>query len=208
MRSFNQSKRRRFQRERAINAFERAFSEVDSAAHSRIQAAGAAAATNLGGEYSPAAGTVGPTEIGAAVAAAPCDSVLFGTTPRGSSSNLGDGECSPSATGTGLSEFGATIAAASRDCAAATAPSRDRTIAAAASQDSAVVAASLRDRDVTAATLRDIAVVAADVGAPATRAAADRLQPSATVGWMSVDENTGKFLFYFFDKKSQKITTI
>ena len=87
---------------------------------------------NLGGECNPASCTVGLTEIGAAVAAAPCDSVLFGTTPRGSSSNLGDGECSPSATGTGLSEFDATIAAASHDCAAATAPSRDHAIAAAA----------------------------------------------------------------------------
>ena len=73
MRSFNQSKCRRFQRERAINAFERAFSEVDSAAHSRIQAAGAAAATNLGGEYSSSSGTVGLTEISAAVAVVPCD---------------------------------------------------------------------------------------------------------------------------------------
>ena len=204
MRSFNQSKRRRFQRERAINAFERAFSEVDSAAHSRMQAAGAAAATNFGGECSPASGSVGLTEIGAAVAAAPCDSVLFGMTPRDTSSNSGEGECSPSASGTGLSEFGAAIAAASRDSTAATAPSRDRAIAAAASQDSDVVAASLHDRDVTAAALHDSAVVAADVGAPATRAAADRLQPSATVGWRSMDDNTGKFFIQFLLTKNHR----
>mgnify|MGYP006162648989 CR=1 FL=1 len=203
MRSFNQSKRRRFQHERAINAFERAFSEVDSAAHSRIQAAGAAAATNLGGECSPASGSVGLTEIGAAVAAAPCDSVLFGMTPRDSSSNLGEGECSPSATGTGLSEFGAAIAAASHDSAAVTAPSCDSAIAAAASQDSAVVAATLHDRAVATAALRDSAVVA-DVGAPATRAAADRLQPSATVGWMSMDDNTGKFFIQFLLTKNHR----
>ncbi len=61
MRSFNQSKRCRLQRERAINAFERAFSK----------AAGTAAAMNLGGECNPASCTVGLTEIGAAVAAAP-----------------------------------------------------------------------------------------------------------------------------------------
>ena len=109
MRSFDQSKRCCFQHERAINAFEWAFSE----------AAGAAAAMNLGGECNPASCTVGLTEIGAAVAAAPrgecnpasCtvglteigaavmaaphDSVVFGTTPRDSSSNLGDGECPP-----------------------------------------------------------------------------------------------------------------
>ena len=92
----------------------------------------------------------------------------------------------------------------SHDSAAVTAPSHDRAIAAAASQDSAVVAASLRDRDVTAATLRDIAVVAADVGAPATRAAADRLQPSATVGWMSMDDNTGKFFIQFLLTKNHR----
>ena len=109
----------------------------------------------------------------------------------------------PSATGTGLSEFGAAIAAASHDSAAVTAPSRDSAIAAAASQDSAVVAATLHDRAVATAALRDSAVVA-DVGAPATRAAADRLQPSTTVGWMSVDDSTGEFFSQFLLTKNHK----
>ena len=49
-------------------------------------------------------------------------------------------------------------------------------MAAVASQDSAMVAAALRDRVVAATALRDSGVVAIDVGAPATRAAADRLR--------------------------------
>ena len=51
-----------------------------------------------------------------------------------------------------------------------------------------MVASALHDRAVAAAVLHDSSVVAEDVGAPATRAAADRLQPSTTVGgcqWMT-----------------------
>ena len=102
MRSFNQRKRHR-SCDRAINAFDRAFCEVNSAAHrsnSSNQAA-VAAATNLGGECNPASGTEGQSEIGAVVAAAPRDTVGFGTALTDSSSDLGGGECAPSATGTG-----------------------------------------------------------------------------------------------------------
>ncbi len=198
MRSFNQHKRHR-SRDRAIDVFEQAFREVNSAAHcsnSSNQAAVAAAA-NLGGECNPASGTEGQSEIGAAVAAAPSDTVGFGTALSDSSSDLGGGECAPSATGTGLSEIGAVVAAASHDSAAVTAPSGDSATAAAASQDGAVAAAALHDS----------AVLAADTGAPATRAAADRLQPPSTVvGWTTVDDITRKFfhLMFVYTKSTNK----
>ena len=189
MQSFNQHKCRR-SCDRAINAFERAFREVNSAAHRSnpsIQAAVAAAA-NVGGECNPASGTEGQSDIGGAVAAAPCDTVGFGTALSDSSSDLGGGECAPSATGTGLSEIGAVVAAASHDSAAVTAPSGDSATAAAASQDGAVAAAALHDS----------AAFAADTATPATRAAADRLQPSTAVGWATVDDITCKFFHLVF----------
>ena len=189
MRSFNQRKRRR-SRDRAINAFERAFHEVNLAAHrsdSSNQAAVAAAA-NLGGECNPASGTEGQSEIGAVVAAAPRGTVGFGTALSDSSSDLGGGECAPSATGAGLSEIGVVVTAASHDSAAVTAPSGDSAPVAAASQDGAVAGAALHDS----------AVLAADAGTPATRAAADRLQPSTAVGWTTVDDITCKFFHLMF----------
>ena len=197
MRSFNQRKRRR-SRDRAINAFERAFHEVNLAAHrsdSSNQAAVAAAA-NLGGECNPASGTEGQSDIGAAVAAAPRDTVGFRTALSDRSSDLGGGECAPSATDTGLSEIGAVAAAASHDSAAVTAPSGDSATAAAASQDGAVAAAALHD----------CAALAADTGTPATRAAADRLRPSTAGGWMTVDDITRKFFIYclFTQKNTNK----
>ena len=106
---------------------------------------------------------------------------------------MGDSEYAPSATGAGLSEFGAAVMVASYDSAAVAALSRDSAMAVAASQDSAVAGAALCDRTWAAAALHDSAVVAAEAGCPATRAGTDRLWLSTTVGWMSVDDNTGKF---------------
>ena len=110
--SFNQRKRCR-SCDRAINAFERAVREVNSAAHcsNSINQAAVAAAANLGGECNPASGTEGQSEIGVAFAAAPHDTVGFG-----SSSDLGGGECAPSANGTGLSEIGAARGGLPRWC--------------------------------------------------------------------------------------------
>ena len=134
MRSFNQPKRRRRQRERAVNDFERAFSEVDLATPSRIQAACAAAAIELGGECNPTSGTEGLSEICAAVAAPRRDSATAAAASRDSALNLGDGEYAHSARGTGLSRFDATVATAFHDSATVTAPPRDSATAAAASQ--------------------------------------------------------------------------
>jgi hypothetical protein len=47
----------------------------------------------LGGECNPALGTEGQSEIGVLVAAAPRDTVGFGTALSGSSSDLGGGVC-------------------------------------------------------------------------------------------------------------------
>ena len=55
------------------------------------------------------------------------------------------------------------------------APTHDSATAVAASQDSAMVATALCDRAVAATVLHGSDVVEADVGAPATRAATDRL---------------------------------
>ena len=171
MRSFNQRKRRRC-RDGTINAFERAFSEVNLAAYcsdSSNQATIPAAAVNLGGECNPASGTEGQSENSAVVVAAPRDSVGFGKAPSDSSSDLDGGEC---ATGTGLLEIGDAVAVSARDSAAVTAPSGNSAMTVAASQDGAMAAAAFHDS----------AVLAADAGAPPTRAAADRLRPSTTDG--------------------------
>ena len=95
----------------------------------------------MGGECNPASGAEGQSEIGAAVAAAPRDTVGFRTALSDSSSDLGGGECAPSTTGTGLSEIGAAVTAAYRDSAAGTALSGDSATAAAASQDGSMDAA-------------------------------------------------------------------
>ena len=137
MRSFNQPKRRRRQRERAVNDFERAFSEVDLAEPSRIQAARAAAAIEFGGECNPTSGTEGLSEICAAVAAPRRDSATAAAASRDSALNLGDGEYAHSARGTGLSRFDVAVATAFHDSATVTAPPRDSATAAAASQAAA-----------------------------------------------------------------------
>ncbi|KAL3775170.1 hypothetical protein HJC23_000313 [Cyclotella cryptica] len=163
---------------KATNAFERAFSVVDSA---------------VGGECNPASGAERQSEIGAAVAAAPGDSVGFGTAPADSISDLGGGECAPRATGTGLSENGVAGAAASRDIAAGAAASRRARDSAAVTTppgDSATAAAASQDGAVAAAALHDHAVFAANAGAPGTRAAADRLPPTTAVDWMAEDDTT------------------
>ena len=134
MRSFNQPKHRcRRKRERAVNDFEREFSEVDLAVPSRVQIAHAAAATELGGECNPTYGTEGPSEIHAAVSAPPHHIAMAAAASQDSALNLGDGEYPPSALGTGLSRFDATMAAASHESAAVA--------AAAAPHDSATAAA-------------------------------------------------------------------
>jgi len=138
MRSFNQPKHRcRRKRERAINDFEREFSEVDLAAPSRIQIAQAAAATELGGECNPTSGPEGPSEIRAAVSAPPGHSAMAAAASQESALNLGDGEYAPSAMGTRLCRFGATIVAASQKIAEVAAAPRDSATAAAASQAAA-----------------------------------------------------------------------
>ena len=98
-----------------------------------------------------------------------------------------EGECTPSATGR-LSDICNVLTAVLRNSTAVVLPPCDSTVATAASYHSTVI--------VVGSSVRAIVITAA--GAPATRAAADRLWPRNFCCEMSVNVNIlGKFSIYF-----------